>query len=40
MTCREDGGRMNWETRTEVYALPFVKQIASGKLLHRAGNSA
>ena len=31
---------MNWETRTEVYALPFVKQIASGKLLHRAGNSA
>ena len=39
-TCREAGGRTNWETRIEVYALPFIKQIAGRKLLYRAGNSA
>ena len=34
------GGDMNWETGLKVCALPCVKQIASGKLLCRAGSSA
>ena len=31
---------MNWEIGTKKYALPCVKQIASGNLLHSAGSSA
>ena len=31
---------MNWEIGTKKYALPCVKQIASGKLLYNTGNSA
>ena len=36
----EGGGRMNWEIRIDVYTLPCVKLIASGKLLHSTGRSA
>ena len=31
---------MNWEDSMAVYAPPFVKQRASGKLLYSAGSSA
>ena len=30
------GGGMNWEIRIDVFALPRVKQIASGNLLYIA----
>ena len=30
----------NGETRIDIYALPCVKQIASGNLMYSAGNSA
>ena len=33
----EDG--TNWESRTEAYTLPHVKQIASGNLLYDTGSS-
>ena len=31
---------MNWETGTDMYTQPCVKQIASENLLHSIGNSA
>ena len=31
---------MNWEVRTDVCALPHVKQKVSGKLLYSTGSSA
>ena len=31
---------MNWETRTDMYTQPCVKQIASENLLHSIGSSA
>ena len=34
------GGRVNWESSTEVSALPCVKQTASGKLLYGPGSPA
>ena len=37
---RWGGGGMNCETGIDVLALPCVKQIASGNLLHNAGSSA
>ena len=33
-------GGMNWEIGVDIYALPCVKQIASGNLLYSAGSSA
>ena len=33
----EDGG-MIWENSIETYTLSYVKQIASGSLMHAAGN--
>ena len=30
----------NWESRTDIYTLPCVKQLASGKLLYSLGSSA
>ena len=34
---REEGvGGTNWESKIEAYTLPYVKQIASGKLLYVA----
>ena len=30
---RGGGGEMNWESSIDIYTLPCVKQIASGKLL-------
>ena len=32
-TVWEEEGGMMWEIRTDIYALPYVKQIDSGKLL-------
>ena len=32
-------GGANWENRNDIYTLPYVKQIASGKLLFSAGSS-
>ena len=32
-------GGMNWESSSELYILPFVKQTANGKLLINIGNS-
>ena len=34
------GGGMNWEIGIDIYTLPCVKQIASGKMLYSAGSSA
>ena len=42
-TCghgREGEAGTNWESSIDVYTLPCVKQIASGKLLHSTGRSA
>ena len=35
----EGAGETNWESNTETYILPYVKQIASGNLLYDAENS-
>ena len=32
-------GGMNWEIKTDVCALPCIKQIASGNLLYRTRSS-
>ena len=32
-------GGMNWECSTEIYTLPYVKQIANGKLLYNTASS-
>ena len=37
-TEREGKGRTRWESSTDVYTQPCVTQMASGKLLHSAGN--
>ena len=37
---RGEGSEMNWETGTDIYALPCEKQIASGKLLYNTESSA
>ena len=34
------GGGTKWEVRTDIYALPCVKQLASGKLPCSTGGSA
>ena len=34
----EDG--TNWESSIEIYALPYVNQMASGMLLYNTGSSA
>ena len=42
-TCRHKGegeGGMNWESGIDIYTPPWVKQIASGKLLYSRGSSA
>ena len=39
-TARDGKGGTNWEIRIDTYTLPFVKQIAGGKLLCSTGNSA
>ena len=37
-TERKGKGRTGWESSTDVYTQPCVTQMASGKLLHSAGN--
>jgi len=32
-------GKMNWEIRTDICTLPYVRQLSSGKLLCSTGNS-
>jgi len=40
-TCAHNGtGGMNWEIGIDIYTLPYVKQIANGKLLQSTGSSA
>ena len=39
-TVGEGEGGMNWESSMEMHTLSCVKEIANGKLLHRASNSA
>ena len=36
----EGEGGISWEIRIDIYALPCVKYIASGKLLLSTGSSA
>ena len=36
-TEREGNGKMNWESRTDIYTLPCVKQIANENLLYNQG---
>ena len=36
----EGEGGVNWESGTNVYTLPCVKEPASGKLLQNTGSSA
>ena len=38
--CGHSGWGMNWESRTDIYALPCIKQLASGKLQFNTGSSA
>ena len=33
-------GGVNWEIRTDIYTLSYVKQIASGKLPYNTGSPA
>ena len=37
-TAEEGEGGMIWESSTETYTLPYVKQIASGDFLYVTGN--
>ena len=37
---REGEGEKNRETRIDIYSLPSVEEIVSGKLLYSTGNSA
>ena len=37
---RAGEGEANWESSMETYTLPYVKQIASGKLLYDVGTQA
>ena len=39
-TERGKEGGMNWESSTDIYTLPCVKQIASGKLPYNIESSA
>ena len=39
-TTGEGEGGMNWEMRIDIYTLPCVKQIVSGKLLSSTRSSA
>ena len=39
-TVREGEGGTNWKTGIDMYTLPGVKHIASGKLVYRTGSSA
>ena len=39
-TVGEGEGGRNWESRTYIYILPCVKQIASRKLLYSIGSPA
>ena len=36
-TAGEGEGGMNWESSMEAYTLPYVKQVANGKLLTTEG---
>ena len=38
-TVEEGESGTNWESITETYALPYVKQITSENLLYDAGSS-
>ena len=41
LTCEQIGrrrGGMNWDSNTDIYTLPWVKQIASGKYLYKTRN--
>ena len=38
-TLGEDEGRTNWECHIDVYMLPCIKEISSGKLLYNTGSS-
>ena len=38
-TVGEEEGGTNWESNTETYTLPYVKQIVNGYLLYHAGSS-
>ena len=35
----EGEGGANWESNTEAYTIPCVKEIATGKLLYNTGTS-
>ena len=39
-TQREGKDGMNWESSVDIYALPWVKQAAGGKLVYSRGSSA
>ena len=39
-TVKEGEVGTNWETGIDMYTLPGVKHIASGKLVYRTGSSA
>ena len=39
-TAGEGEGGTNWESSIEIYILPYVKLIASGKLLYNTGSSS
>ena len=39
-TAGEEWCEMNWDSSTDMYTLPCVKQPASGKPLCNTGNSA
>ena len=41
LTCEQIGrrrGGVNWDSNTNIYTLPWVKQIASGKHLYKTRN--
>ena len=40
MDTKEEREGENWESCTDTYKLPCVKQVATGKLLFNTGNPA
>ena len=35
----ERGGGINWEIRTDIYTLPYIKEITNKEVLYSTGNS-
>ena len=39
MATKGEGREINWEIGTDIYRLPYIKQVTSKDLLYSTGNS-